>query len=329
VPIAVRGQASVTQTRSPIMTTSDNAQAPAPSVPGPSVPAPEVQPGEANDRIVQANGVDLCVETFGDPADLAILLISGAAAAMDWWEDEFCERLAAGARFVIRYDHRDTGRSVHYEPGAPQYTMGDLVADAVRLLDAFGLASAHLVGISMGGAIAQLIALDYPDRVTSLTLISTSAGAGDPDLPAMSEELRAHFAETADVPDWSDRAAVIDYLVDSERAFASRSRPFDEAAKRDLAGRVFDRTVNMASSMTNHRVIDGGDRWRERLAEIRAPTLVIHGTEDPLFPYDHAVALAKEIPGAHLLALEQVGHEMPPRPVWDVVVRAILQHSAR
>jgi pimeloyl-ACP methyl ester carboxylesterase len=129
---------------------------------------------ESNEKIVRANGVDLCVETSGDPADPPILLIHGAAASLIAWEDEFCERLAAGSRFVIRYDHRDTGRSVSYEPGAPQYTLRDLVADVVSLLDVFDLGSAHLVGRSMGGGIAMLAALDYPDRVASLTLVGTT-----------------------------------------------------------------------------------------------------------------------------------------------------------
>jgi pimeloyl-ACP methyl ester carboxylesterase len=136
----------------------------------------EVWRTEPNEKILRANGVNLCVETFGDPADPAILLIHGAATPMHGWEDEFCESLAAARRFVIRYDHRDTGRSVSYEPGAPQYTLRDLTADAVGLLDTFDLGSAHLVGRSMGGGIAMLAALDYPDRVTSLTLVGTSPG---------------------------------------------------------------------------------------------------------------------------------------------------------
>jgi pimeloyl-ACP methyl ester carboxylesterase len=248
---------------------------------------------------------------------------------MDWWEDGFCERLAAGSRFVIRYDHRDTGRSISYEPGAAPYSLRDLAEDAVGLLDASGLESAHLVGMSVGGWIGQLVALDRPDRVASLTLISTSptAGPGDPDLPEMSEELQAFFAEATSEPDWSDRDAVIDYIVEGERPFAG-SRPFDEAAIRSIAARVFDRTTNLASSITNHAGIDSGDRWRERLGEVSAPTLVIHGTEDPMYPYGNAVALAKEIPDARLLALERVGHEVPPRALWDVVVPAILQHTA-
>jgi pimeloyl-ACP methyl ester carboxylesterase len=282
----------------------------------------------ASPKIIHANGVDLCVQSFGDPAGPAILLVHGSTASMDWWEDEFCERLAAGPRFVIRYDHRDTGRSVSYEPGAPPYSFSDLVGDAVGVLDTFGQARAHVAGISMGGAIAQLVALDHPDRVASLTLISTSPsapGPDDPDLPAMSEETVAQFA--IDEPEWSDRAAVIDYMVHLARVSAARSRPFDEAAFRELAARVFDRTANIESSMRNHNVIDGGDRWRDRLGELSAPTLVVHGTEDPVLPYGNALALSKDIPGAQLLTLEHTGHELPRR-VWDVVVPAILEHTS-
>jgi pimeloyl-ACP methyl ester carboxylesterase len=280
----------------------------------------------SSEKIVRANSVDICVETFGDPSDPPILLIMGVGGSMLAWDQDFCERLADGSRFVIRYDNRDTGRSVTYPPGAPEYTGADLVADAVGLLDALGIGSAHLVGMSMGGAIAQLAALEYPERVASLTLISTSAGPGDPDLPGTSDELRARFAAPPPTPDWSDRGAVIESVVEDARAYAAPTRVFDEAAWRDLAGRDFDRSANIASSMTNHLVLDGGGRWRERLGEIRAPTLVIHGAEDPLFPPAHARALAEEIPNARLLMLEQTGHELP-RAVWDVVVPAIVAHT--
>jgi pimeloyl-ACP methyl ester carboxylesterase len=308
-----------------VMTNSDNAQAPE----QPPTPSPEIRPRVPNERIIRANGVDLCVQTFGDRADPPILLIMGGASSMDWWEDGFCERLMAGSRFVIRYDHRDTGRSISYEPGAAPYSLRDLAEDAVGLLDTFGLESAHLVGMSVGGWIGQLVALDHPDRVASLTLISTSptAGPGDPDLPEMSEGLRAFFAQEASEPDWSDRDAVIDYIVEGERPFAG-SRPFDEAAIREIAARVFDRTTNLASGITNHAGMDSGDRWRERLGEVSAPTLVVHGTDDPMYPYGNAVVLANEIPGARLLALERVGHEVPPRDLWDVVVPTILRHTA-
>jgi pimeloyl-ACP methyl ester carboxylesterase len=278
---------------------------------------------ESNEKIIRANGVDLCVQTFGDPVEPPILLIHGAAASMLAWEDGFCERLAASSRFVIRYDHRDTGRSVSYEPGTPQYTLRDLVADAVGLLDAFNLGSAHLVGRSMGGGIAMLAALDYPDRVASLTLVGTSPGG--PDLPPMSEEFLA-YTRGARNPDWSDREAVIDYIIGLLRVYSGGSGHFDEATMRDLVGHDVDRTVNVASSQTNHFVMDAGKPERDRLVEIGAPTLVVHGAEDPVFPLGHAIALEKEIPGARLLTLERTGHELP-QAVWEVVVPAILRHT--
>jgi pimeloyl-ACP methyl ester carboxylesterase len=169
----------------------------------------------SHEFLVRANGVDLCVQHFGRRSHSPLLLISGAAASMDWWEDDFCTRLAAGRRFVVRYDLRDTGRSTHDEPGAPRYTGQDLVADAVGILDAMELSRAHLVGISMGGAIAMHLALDHRNRVTTLTLMSTSPGGAD--LPPMSEALRSVFAEPAPAPDWSDRKAVIEYIVDGCR----------------------------------------------------------------------------------------------------------------
>src|ERR1041384_325761 len=124
--------------------------------------------------MIEVNGVELCTEPFGDPGDPAILLVVGCGGSMRGWEEGFCRVLAAGGRFVIRYDHRDTGRSVTYEPGRPEYAGADLVADAAGVLDAYELAAGHIVGVSAGGAFAQLLALDAPDRVLSLTLISTS-----------------------------------------------------------------------------------------------------------------------------------------------------------
>jgi pimeloyl-ACP methyl ester carboxylesterase len=282
-------------------------------------------------RIVDVHGVDLCVDTAGDAADPAILLIGGMGGAMDWWEDDFCQRLAAGGRFVIRYDLRDTGQSVSYPAGAPGYTGADLAADAVGVLDAFGRRSAHLAGISMGGGLAQDIALTHPERVDSLVLISTSpavpGGPGRAELPPMSEDMKAWFAAEVPLPDWAERAAVIDYLVDFERRLEG-ARYFDEAHVRALVARIVDRTNDMAASVLNHALVEDGEPARGRLDEIAAPTLVIHGTADPLFPFGHGEALAREIPHAELLPLEGVGHQMPPRPCWDSVIPALLRHTS-
>jgi pimeloyl-ACP methyl ester carboxylesterase len=277
-----------------------------------------------NEKVVQANGVNVCVQTFGDRADPPILLIHGATTSMLGWEDEFCERLAAGSRFIIRYDHRDTGRSVSYEPGAAPYTLRDLVADAVGLLYAFDLENAHLVARSMGGQLAMLAALDYPDRIASLTLIGTSPGGSD--LPPMSEAFLAYTGGTEN-PDWSDREAVIDHILGMLRMFSGGSGHFNEATMRDLVGHDVDRTANVASNQINHFAMDVGEPFRGRIGEIGAPTLVVHGEEDPVFPLGHALALEREIPGAELLVLERTGHELP-RAAWDVVVPAILRHTS-
>jgi pimeloyl-ACP methyl ester carboxylesterase len=286
--------------------------------------------GMSDRRMVRANGVGLCVESFGDPASPALLLIAGSESPMDWWDEELCELLAAGPRYVIRYDLRDTGESVTYEPGAPEYTGADLVADVVRLLDALDVPRAHLVGISMGGAIAQQVALVHPQRVVSLTLISTSpavARAGR-ELPPSSDEMRALFANPSPPPDWRDRESVIAYLIGVLRPYAG-SLPFDEERTRALVGRIVDRSRNIESTMRNHSLVEEGEPVRGQLSDIAAPTLVLHGTEDPLFPYGHGEALAEEIPDARLIALEGMGHEMPPRPLWAQVVREILEHTAR
>jgi pimeloyl-ACP methyl ester carboxylesterase len=277
------------------------------------------------ERIVEANGVQLCTEPFGDRADPPILLVMGVGASMLWWEEGFCRMLADGGRFVIRYDHRDTGRSVTYEPGRPGYTGSDLVADAAGVLDAYEIPAAHVVGVSAGGAFAQLLALDHPDRVLSLALVSTTrALPGGPELPPPTEEF-GRFVSTAEA-DWSDTDSVIRYLVGYQRVLAGGRRPFDEAAVDDLVRRDVERARDFAA-VQNHDTIPDDGRRREPLSSIGAPTLVVHGTVDPMFPIDHGAALADEIPGARLLPLEGGGHGLF-RADWETVVRAVLEHTS-
>ena len=269
------------------------------------------------------NGAELCAETFGDPRDPAVLLIGGATAAMDWWDDALCERLAAGLRYVIRYDQRDTGASTAYPRGAPPYDGDDLVADAAGLLDALGVARAHVVGLSMGGMLAQRLAVRHPDRVATLTLVDTSPdGPGPVPLPPPSGDL----PEPGPDPDWADRAAVVAHVVAEHRPYAGAY--WDEDRMRAIATRVVARTRDIAANRVNHFAAGEGTPVRDRLAEIAAPALVAHGTADPMFPYAHAEALAREIPGARLLPLDGTGHEVPPPAVWDVFVPAVLRHTS-
>jgi len=274
------------------------------------------------ETMIQANGVDLCVETFGDRADPAILLIHGASASMLWWDEALCERIAAGGRYVIRFDNRDTGRSVSYPPGKPDYAMLDLVDDAIGILDALNIARAHVVGQSMAGGIAALAAMRYPDRVASLTLVATSPG-GD-DLPPISVDLTGYVDDPE--PDPADPDAVVEFIVGLMKAYSGGSPYYDEAAMRDLARRDLARTRDVAACLTNHFVIDTGAPDHYRLRDIEAPTLVVHGELDPVFRIDHAHAMQRAISGAELLVLERTGHEVPPQ-VWDVFVPALLRHT--
>jgi pimeloyl-ACP methyl ester carboxylesterase len=272
-------------------------------------------------RSIQVQGAQLCVQAFGRPADPALLLIAGGASAMDWWETAFCERLAEAGRFVLRYDQRDTGQSTHAPVGHPGYSMNDLVHDAFAVLDAFDIAQAQVVGLSMGATVAMRMALEAPRRVSALALISASPGG--PKLPPMSPALAAYFEQDGSSPDWHDRDAVVEHLVGSLHAFGGKL-PLDEAAARTLAGRVFDRSEDMSVSETNHWLV-GRDNapLRDRLKEIAAPTLVLHGTDDPLYPAEHGRVLAREIPGARLVLLDGMGHEVPPRVLWDQVIATL------
>ncbi|MGY1694673.1 alpha/beta fold hydrolase [Geodermatophilus sp. SYSU D00814] len=273
--------------------------------------------------------VRLCVEGFGEPAHPAILLIGAATWSMDWWEDGFCRRLADRGRRVVRYDQRDTGRSTSWPPGAPGYTGADLVSDAVAVLDGLGIARAHVVGLSMGGGVAQRMALEHRHRLATLTLVSTTPLAPDVDgLPGPSPVLQAAVAEMGTEPDWLDRDAVVDHVVESERPYAGPGT-FDEARLRAVAGRVFDRSNDIAASLANHFLLDSdgsGDTRLGRLAGL--PTLVVHGTADPLFPLAHGRALAAAIPGARLLELHGVGHQLPPPHTWDRLVDTLVDHTA-
>jgi pimeloyl-ACP methyl ester carboxylesterase len=276
------------------------------------------------ERMIEANGVELCTEAFGDPADASILLIMGIGASMLWWEEDFCWMLAGAGRFVIRYDHRDTGRSVTYEPGRPEYTGADLTADAVGVLDGFGIPAAHLVGVSAGGGIAQEVALDSADRVLSLILISTSpATASDHDLPPPTPEL-GRFVATADV-DRSNPDSVIEYLVDYLRILAGGERAFDETRVQEFVRRDIERARDFAA-VQNHNLMSHGEGSPKPLSSITSPTLVIHGTADPMFPIEHGEWLAEAIPGARLLRLEGAGHGVD-RADWEDVVDAILEHT--
>lgn len=200
----------------------------------------------------------------------------------------------------------------------------------MALLGLLEAREAHLVGVSMGAAITLRAALNHPQRVASLALIAGSPGiAGDSDLPAMQPALAQALAHERPAPDWRDEQAVERHLLESLRSFAG-ARGVDEEHARRVIRRVIERTIDLQASMTNHRVLDdGGEPLRPQLGRVRQPTLVIHGTDDPLFTAPHAQAMREAIAGSRLLLLDGVGHEVPPPAVWDVVIPALLKHTSR
>ena len=284
--------------------------------------------GAEEPRLVTVGDVELCIQEFGDPADPTIVLMSGAAASMDWWDVELCSAIASHGRRVVRYDHRDTGRSTTGAPGSPKYDGSVLDHDSAGLIDALKRGPVHLVGVSMGGAIAQSIALRRPDLVRTLTLIATTAvgGVEDVSLPGPAPAVAASFADPPPEPDWTDRAEVVAWLVDAERTYGG-PRYFDEERTRAIAGEVVDRSIDVAAAGNHWLVLDGGDDEPLDVRRITAPTLVVHGTDDPLFPLPHGEALAAAIPGARLVVVDGMGHQVPPPATWDQVVPALIDHT--
>lgn len=287
------------------------------------------------EQLIQANGIEICTDAYGDPEDPAVLLIMGASASMLLWEENFCQALADGGRFVIRFDNRDVGRTTCCPPGEPNYSLQDMADDAVAVLDHYGIDKAHVCGASMGGMITQLVGLNHPERVLSLIPIMSSpdpAAVTDPmegkegALSPPEEKVMAMVA-AGETLDWSDADAVLENRLDMFGVLAGSAYPYDRDSRRVLFKREIDRANNMASSSNHGLVVGASARWFDRLGEITAPTLVIHGDDDPILPLDHGQAIADGIPGARILIMPGVGHEIPDQEL-DRVVPAILEITA-
>jgi len=262
---------------------------------------------------INVNGIALGIESFGDDGAPLVLLAGGTT--MLSWPDALCERLAAGGRRVVRYDLRDSGESTATNPEAPGYTLRDLAADAAALADALGGGPAHLAGIGVGGMVAQVAVLDHPGAFAALTLAGTRAvapGPPDDDLPDHDQATMSRlFARP--VPDWADREAVAEWAAAGAEILGD-----DPVAARAIAARIWDRTQGTAPpvQMANQiGLVFGGldctPRWRERLPEIKVPTLVVHGRRNQFFPVGNGEAIAREIPGAKLLVLNEAATAIP------------------
>ena len=275
---------------------------------------------------IRTDGVELTTQSFGNLTQPPLLLIMGGMASMLWWPQEFCQRLADRGLFVIRYDQRDTGLSTKYPPGQPGYTFDDAVDDVFRVLDGYGILNAHVVGFSLGGMVGQGAALKHPERVLSLTAISTSPlGMDTSGLPSSGEAWMEHMSVEAN---WADRADAVAYLVEDARLTAGTAHPFDEARTRAFLERDFDRSGGYLSA-TNHSILfEIGETWQGRLNEMKVPLLVIHGRADPVFPPAYGEALARAVTDASLLKIEGGGHELHHGD-WEEIISAIDDNVGR
>lgn len=268
----------------------------------------------------ETNGVTLGVEYFGDETAPLVLCVGGTT--MLSWPDALCEHLARGGRHVVRYDLRDSGESTTGDPMKPTYTLRDLASDAAALAREFSSRSVHLAGIGVGGMVAQVAALDHPEVFSALTLIGTrpvAPGPVDDDLPDHDEATMGRlFSRTA--PAWADRDAVTEYMAAGASILGN-----DPSTARTVTARTWDRTpsaspaIHMANQLgTMFSRLDCEPRWRERLSSLAMPTLVVHGRRDPFFPLGNGEALARQIPGARLLVLDDASTAIPDSAAGDV-----------
>jgi pimeloyl-ACP methyl ester carboxylesterase len=278
-------------------------------------------------------GVTLCYEAFGDPDETPILLIMGLATQMIAWHEDFCTELAERGFYVVRFDNRDIGRSTHFDfqpptvkqmltrrLGPEQYTLSDMAEDAAVLLRELEIAPAHVVGASMGGMIGQMLAAEHPEAVRSLTSIMSTTGSRRQGQPAFSVYRYLLRPPPRDRDGYIQRSAEIFGLV------GSTGFERDEAYIRERAARSFDRGFDVrAGGRQLGAIIASGDRTKV-LESIKAPTLVIHGTVDKMVRPSGGRATAKAIPGARLMMIEGMGHDLP-RGVWPQIIDGISEHA--
>ncbi|CAL9352510.1 alpha/beta fold hydrolase [Streptomyces sp. enrichment culture] len=294
------------------------------------------------ERFVQAGALRLWAEEFGDPDAPAVLLVMGAQAQGVQWNDGLVRRLVDGGRRVLRYDHRDTGRSDTVDFAAHPYTVADMASDALAVLDAFGVARAHLVGASLGGVLVQRLGVTHPDRVLTLTSLSSQplgtdtaalvqrALAGEPPLPGSlpppTPQLLATLVTTLPDPD-ADLEGYLTTRMPLWRVLHGDVLPYDEEEYRAMERRVYARARDLRAPLNHTFAGAAGGDSTESLAAVQAPTLVLHGTEDPMFPPAHAEATAAAIPGARLVMIEGLGHTLPTA-LDGRLAEEILRHTA-
>jgi pimeloyl-ACP methyl ester carboxylesterase len=288
----------------------------------------------------RSNGIQIEYETFGDPAGRPLLLIMGLGAQMVLWDEQLCEELASQGHFVVPFDNRDVGLSTKLdEHGTPNvlelmqrsragedvaapYSLDDMANDAAGLLDAIGIDAAHVCGASMGGMIAQTLAIRHPARLRSLTSIMSTTG--NPTLPPPTPEAMAVLL----TPPPADREGNIERALATWKVIGSQSFPFDADRIRRRAARQYDRCFHPVGVSRQIAAIAAHGSRVEALRSVATPTLVIHGDADPLVPVEGGHDTARSVPGAELLLIEDMGHDLHPH-IWPRLVRAVSEHTAK
>jgi pimeloyl-ACP methyl ester carboxylesterase len=286
-------------------------------------------------QTVKANGIEIAYETFGEKDQPALLLVMGLGAQMFLWHDDFCEQLADRGFHVIRYDNRDAGLSTHLYDAPPadvmaawagdtssaSYTLEDMADDAAGLMDELDIRSAHVVGASMGGMIAQTIAIQHPDRVRSLTsIMSTPSPRVGAPTPAAAAALTA--------PPATNREEAITRALEATKIIGSPGYPPDEKWTAEAAGLAYDRAFDPPGFARQLLAVQASGDRTEKLRGLRVPTLVIHGADDPLVQVAGGEATADAIPDAELVVIPGMGHNMP-REVWPQIIDAIVRVADR
>ena len=286
------------------------------------------------ERAVPTNQIKIVCDSFGDPSDPAMLLLMGLGQQMIAWDEELCRMLAAKGYWVIRCDQRDVGLSTKFnEAGMPNllaliqgenlevpYTLDDMVKDASGLLKALQVETAHLVGVSMGGMVAQQMAINYPEQVRTLTSIMSATGYPSDPRPKPEAEMLLFS------PSPEERSANIEHMLNSWRILSGQYFKFEEVRWREYLGWVYDRGRNPAGFSRQLAAIIASGSRKEALRCLNIPTLVIHGDADPLVPVESGYDTADTIPGAQLMIIEGMGHSLP-REVWQQIVEAISKHA--
>ena len=284
---------------------------------------------------VSANGIQIEYETFGNPNSPPLLLIIGFGGQLFFWDDELCEQLAQRGHYVIRFDNRDVGLSTKLEEAGvpdigalmrgeaihPPYTIEDMADDAVGLLDALGIEKAHICGMSMGGMIAQAVAINHPRRV--LSLISIYSTTGNPELPQPTPEALGILL----TPPPEEREANIAHTMKLFRTIAGPGFPFDEEWHRKLASQAYDRAFYLPGVARQFVAIWTQKNRKPALASVSVPTLVIHGADDPLVPVEGGKDTAEAVPEAELKIIEGMGHDLPHSGAWPQIIDAIVDHT--